>query len=172
MALEWIQNNIKQFGGDPENVTLFGESAGAVSASLHLFSPLSHSKFQRVILQSGVANMPWATLSMAEAKQRSMEFAVSYIGCPPSDDMEGISECLRTIPSKRLLQQQYITRGVMQFPFLPVIDGIFLADEPTKLLRDGNFKRCPVLLGSNGNEGNYLDVRSFIIYYIFRFLFK
>ena len=87
MALEWIQKNIRNFGGDPENVTLFGESAGAVSASLHLFSPLSRSKFQRAILQSGVANMPWATLTMAQAISRSTEFAVNYMGCKQHNDM-------------------------------------------------------------------------------------
>ena len=166
MALEWIQHNIKHFGGDPENVTLFGESAGAVSVSLHLMSPLSHSKFQRVILQSGVANMPWATLTAEQAKHRSIEFAVQYLRCKPTfNDMEAIASCLKEISPQQLADEQFITRGPVQYPFLPVIDGTFLLESPIDSLRKGNFKRCPILLGSNSNEGSY-----FLIYELTDFL--
>src|SRR6218665_3118964 len=64
LALDWVQRNIRRFGGDPDNVTLFGESAGAASVSLHLLSRLSRDKFRRCILQSGTGNIPWATTSL------------------------------------------------------------------------------------------------------------
>lgn len=154
MALEWVQKNIRHFGGDPDNVTLFGESAGSVAVSLHLLSPLSVTKFNRAILQSGTANMPWAVLSMAEGKQRSLELAVEILGCENSRDMDVLTECLRAIPAQRLVEDQWVTRGPVQFPFLPVVDGTFLLEPPEETMRRHGFKKCPILIGSNLNEGS------------------
>jgi len=158
MGLEWVQQNIRHFGGDPNSVTLFGESAGSVSVSLHLLSPLSHSKFHRAIMQSGSANMPWAMLTQTEAKRRSLELAL-ILGCQKTDDMAEVADCLRRFTPQRLADEQFVARGPVQFPFLPVIDGTFLPDSPAKLLNRGEFKRCPLLTGINVNEGSY-----FIIY--------
>lgn len=155
VALEWIQQNIHYFGGDPQNVTLFGQDAGSVSVSLHLLSPLSRSKFQRAILQSGVATMPWATLTAYEARRRALELAFHCLRCPETDDMELVADCLRRVPPLQLDNEQFVTRGLLQFPFLPVIDGVFLPDNPEHLLRTRAFKKCPLLVGSNANEGSW-----------------
>lgn len=164
MGLEWVQQNIRHFGGDPNSVTLFGESAGSVSVSLHLLSPLSHGKFKRAILQSGTANMPWATLSQSEAKRRSLELA-SILGCQKTDQMTEVADCLRRFTPQRLADEQFVARGILQFPFLPVVDGTFLPDKPVKLLNRGAFKRCPLLTGFNVNEGSY-----FIIYELTQYM--
>ena len=158
MGLEWVQQNIRHFGGDPNSVTLFGESAGSVSVSLHLLSPLSHAKFHRAVMQSGSANMPWATLTQTEAKRRSLELA-AILGCQKTDDMAAVADCLRRFTPQRLAEEQFVARGPLQFPFLPVVDGSFLPDDPVSLLDRGAFKRCPLLTGLNVNEGSY-----FIIY--------
>ena len=158
MGLDWIQQNIKYFGGDPTNVTLFGESAGSASVSLHLLSPLSHSKFQRAIMQSGTANMPWATYDMKEAKRRGYELATDYLGCPHSTDMDLIASCLRGTPPQELVEQQWVSRGIVQFPFVPVIDGSFLVEHPLDIMKRRGFKKCPVLLGSNLNEASFFLV--------------
>ena len=159
MGLEWVQQNIRYFGGDPNNVTLCGESAGGVSVSLHLLSPLSRSKYQRAIMQSGTANMPWGTLTMKEAKRRSLELAFDYLDCERTNDLERVVECLRKTAPQKLIEEQWVSRSVMQFPFLPVIDGAFLIESPEVSLQRRSFKKCPILLGSNLNEGSF-----FIIY--------
>ena len=159
MGLEWVQKNIALFGGDPDNVTLFGESAGSVSVSLHLLSPLSHDKFQRAILQSGSANMPWATLTVTESVRRAKEMAYDYLNCRKTDDMGELAACLRAIPADRIVEKQWVSRGIMQFPFLPTVDGVFLPDTPSALIRRRAFKKCPILVGSNANEGSF-----FVIY--------
>ena len=160
MALDWVQSNIHYFGGNPHSVTLFGESAGAVSVGMHMLSPLSRAKFHRVILQSGAPQAAWATLSEKEAKNRSHTFAKLF-GC---DNLEtsDIVYCLRGVPAEELYPMEWdtIDYGVVRFPFVPIIDGTFLIEDPEKSLRNGNFKKCPVLLGHNTNEASF-----WLIYY-------
>ena len=135
MGLEWVQANIRRFGGDPRNVTLFGESAGSFCVSLHLLSPLSRDKFSRAVMQSGTANMPWGSLDADEARRRAVELATDYLGAPKSADDRELAEYLRDVPPHRLVGQQWVSRGVMQFPFLPVVDGAFLVETPAMSLK-------------------------------------
>ena len=75
LALEWVRDNINAFGGDPEQVTLMGESAGANSVALHMMSPLSCGLFNRAILQSTGATPRWGFVTREEAMRRSMNLA-------------------------------------------------------------------------------------------------
>ena len=70
MALQWIQDNIAKFGGNPDNVTIFGEGAGAASVSFHLLSPLSRNLFSQAIMQSGSALAPWGVITKEESLLR------------------------------------------------------------------------------------------------------
>ncbi|CAH1780985.1 unnamed protein product [Owenia fusiformis] len=160
MALEWVRKNIRSFGGNPNNVTLLGESAGSVSVSMHLLSPLSRNKFNRAILQSGVANTKWATITVAEAKTRAFRVA-KRLRCAERQETKkldelGVFTCLRNTKSFDLSNNEYYaTGGTMQFAFVPVIDGVFLVEDPRQSLKRHNFKKCPILIGSNKNEGSY-----------------
>ena len=103
--------------------------------------------------------MPWAVTSQAEAKRRSLELAFDYLRCPRTHDMSAVADCLRRVPVAHLVNEQWVTRGILQFPFVPVIDGVFLPVHPDELLQQKEFKRCPILLGSNSNEASF-----FLIY--------
>lgn len=72
-ALKWVKSNIENFGGDPNNITIFGESAGAASVSFHLISPLTKGLFKRAIIQSGSANCWWA--QALEPRERAKALA-------------------------------------------------------------------------------------------------
>ena len=81
MALQWVHDNIAQFGGNPDNITLFGESAGGVSVSLHLLSPLSRNLFSQAIMQSASAIVPWGIITQEEAILRHATNAIFLSVC-------------------------------------------------------------------------------------------
>ncbi|XP_076370825.1 acetylcholinesterase-like [Tachypleus tridentatus] len=161
MALEWVHDNIAAFGGDPENITLFGESAGAVSVGLHLLSPLSRNLFNRGILQSGSATSPWAILDHEESIKRGLRLAEA-LKCPHDpNDLEAVVRCLRNADPMDLVMNESGNLGVIDFPFVPIVDGAFIDEHPSISLATKNFKKTDVLMGSNSEEGTY-----WIIYYL------
>jgi acetylcholinesterase len=169
LALKWVHNNIQYFGGDNRRITLYGESAGAVSVSLHLLSRLSSNLFTNAIMQSGSAIADWATLKNSEALKRGREILVA-IGC----DAGGIGgnltyaiECAQSADPIEAMQKSdeyFYNRaiyGIAQYNFLPVVDDYFLEEEPIISLNRGQFKKCPILTGVNKDEGNWFFVYSF-----------
>ncbi|XP_046283042.1 acetylcholinesterase isoform X5 [Marmota monax] len=144
LALQWVQENVAAFGGDPTSVTLFGESAGAASVGMHLLSPPSRSLFHRAVLQSGAPNGPWATVGMGEARRRATLLA-RLVGCPPGgsggNDTELVA-CLRTRPAQDLVDHEWHVlpqESIFRFSFVPVVDGDFLSDTPEALINAGDF---------------------------------
>lgn len=160
MALQWINDNIHQFGGDPNRVTLFGESAGAVSVALHLLSPLSRNLFAQAILQSGAATCPWGYKEPREIMDNGLQLA-QLLNCPANQtDLDSVLECLLVAKPMDLVSKEVgHTRAILNFPFVPVVDGSFLIESPVESLAKKNFKQANILLGSNYDEGN-----SFLIY--------
>eukprot|EP00064_Thunnus_orientalis_P007197 superscaffoldBa00000786_g7217 len=156
MALQWVQDNIHSFGGNPKQVTIFGESAGGASVGFHLLSPDSRPTFTRAILQSGVPNSPWASVSPAEARRRATLLG-KLVGCNGGNDTE-LVDCLRSKSPQELIDQEWQVlpwSALFRFSFVPVVDGEVLPDTPDAMLNSGNFKDTQLLLGVNQDEGSY-----------------
>ena len=137
MALEWVHRNIVFFGGDPRNVTIFGESAGGQSVTSHLTAPGSHGLFDHAIIESGAYALTLPPLAAAETQGSAFATAV---GCPDQS-----AACLRGVSTATLVSKEasvYITTQ----------DGQVLPASPMQAFASGQFNRTPVLQGSNHDE--------------------
>ncbi|XP_066449844.1 acetylcholinesterase isoform X1 [Eleutherodactylus coqui] len=155
LALQWVQDNIAFFGGDPRSATIFGESAGGASVGMHVLSPGSHHLFSKAILQSGSPNSPWATVTPQESRRRA-ELLGKLLDCKGNDTE--LLNCLRTKPAQKLIDHEFSVLpapSVFRFAFVPVADGDFFPDAPETLMNMGRFKPCPLIVGVNQNEGSY-----------------
>ncbi len=159
-ALQWIYNNIESFGGDRHQVTLFGESAGSVSVSLHLLSPLSQNLFKYAIMQSGTALCDWGIESKAKATKRSRDVAEA-LGCDPDQPTNELVACLQQIDPSTIVNEMWYHQDDYNLitPILATVDGYFLTEHPAVSVKKGNFKKTSILLGGNKDEGSY-----FLIY--------
>ncbi|GAU90208.1 hypothetical protein RvY_02659-2 [Ramazzottius varieornatus] len=156
-AFRFIKENIRNFGGNPDNITIFGESAGAVSVALHLLSPLSRNLFNQAIMSSGSATCPWGTTTPEVALKRTLELT-KRVGCrldPVTENLPAIAKCLRKVPAAEFVDKEWVTSGLIEFPFVPVIDGEFLPQRPDTILKNGAFKRCNIMMGSMSEEGSF-----------------
>uniref|UniRef100_A0A3Q3X9W9 Carboxylic ester hydrolase n=1 Tax=Mola mola TaxID=94237 RepID=A0A3Q3X9W9_MOLML len=151
LAIQWAVNNIAAFGGDPSKVTIFGESAGSACVGYHVISPGSNGLFQRAIMQSGVPTASWASLSLEETWNRARKLG-SLLGCSDPAELEA---CLQQVDVNQLATMQFgvMGPGLGGYPFIPVVDGVFLPDTIESL------HKKEVLLGLNRDEGTY-----FLIY--------
>ncbi|MCG3751961.1 carboxylesterase/lipase family protein [Amycolatopsis sp. Poz14] len=137
-ALRWVQRNAGAFGGDPGNVTVFGESAGGLSVLSQMASPGAQGLFQRAIVESGAYNP--TQRSLADAEQAGETFAAKA-GC-----LDQSAECLRALPVSTILSDQN-SGG-----YTPNIDGRTLTESLATAFASGRFNQVPVINGSNHDE--------------------
>jgi len=151
-ALHWVQTNIAAFGGDPKNVTIFGESAGGMSVCAHLVSPLSQGLFQRAIIESGPCLHPLSTLVAAEAQ--GAVFA-SLLGCDGAAD---VLACMRAksaqdIKSTLPPAADFVFSEGQTGYWAPNLDQYIYERQIKDAFAQGAFNQAPVMVGSNKDEG-------------------
>ncbi|XP_031560539.1 acetylcholinesterase-like [Actinia tenebrosa] len=153
-ALRWVRENIEDFYGNPHEVTLFGLSAGAVSVSLHLLSPVSLSFFHRAACESGVDLAPWAVQNTEKIVNHTRA-AAERLGCH-QEESQSLLDCLRNVhdPWEFLNASLDATKsnGLEKSYFGPIVDGNFLADKPSVLRKKGLFGRIPLIAGITSDE--------------------
>ncbi|XP_021076070.1 carboxylesterase 5A [Mus pahari] len=148
-ALLWVKENIRYFGGNPDSVTVFGGSAGAISISSLILSPLSADLFHRAIMQSGVAIIP-SLKSFDNELTRDLQVVANVCDCDASDS-KAMLKCLRGKSSLELLSLNQKAKS-----FTRVVDGSFFPEEPLELLSQKTFKTVPSIIGVNNQECGYI----------------
>ncbi|XP_013793463.1 acetylcholinesterase-1-like [Limulus polyphemus] len=153
LAMKWIKENIEFFGGDPKRITLFGESAGAISIGAHLVSPLSRGLFARAILQSGSLYGPIVKGRDGLSGRSKVSEISKHVGCLNDEDVdiENMVKCLKTVPAEELLGAAKEKRG----DFGPTFGDDYIPIDPNEAFKTGSFQNVELLIGANRDEGSH-----------------
>ncbi len=150
-ALQWVRQSIEAFGGDPERITIFGESAGAVNVGNLLVMPAAKGLFHRAILQSGSPRLRGYNVARAEGNAFAQK-----LGATGAADQQ--IAYLRSLPPDSLVSMDSAPisgNGTAQAPWQPVLDGYWFLQEPLGVISNGQHNHVPLLIGSNSEEMSF-----------------
>ncbi|WP_236790851.1 carboxylesterase/lipase family protein [Amycolatopsis sp. GM8] len=153
-ALRWVRDNIAGFGGDPANVTIFGQSAGAISVWCHLMSPASAGLFHKAIVQSGGASPLVATRGTRDFEQTGLDLARD------AGATRHTSEELRALQTSDLLAANLLPEGTFgagKYEIGHTVDGSVLPEPMADLFTSGRFHQVPVINGTTRTEFHWFQ---------------
>jgi len=147
-ALEWVRDNIDRFGGDPANVTVFGQSAGGMSVATLLGAPRARRLFQRAICQSGAADH---VIEREEAERVAAELLRRLGGPPPSRAALGRIPITNVLEAQRAAMAE-LTNWKSLMVYLPMVDGDVVPEQPLEAIRRGDTAHIPLMTGATLEE--------------------
>jgi len=152
-GLKWVKDNIKNFGGDPSNVTIFGESAGSFAVSTLMVVPSAQGLFQKVIGESGavLASGPLGMPTLADREDKDAKFVDAL-------HVDSLA-ALRALPTQAILD----AAKKPGYSFWPLIDGKFIAEPPADTYAAGKQAHVPLLGGWNADEGSFFAMRGMTV---------
>lgn len=147
LALTWVKNNISNFGGDPEKVMIFGESAGGVNVGNLLTTPKATGLFQRACIESATPLLN----AYEDSKNKGIAFVNGYTDL--GDNTQKMA-FMRSLPADSIIKNLVdpLAGGLVQLAWQPVVDGVVFPDFPAQSFQKGTFNKVPLITGSNSEE--------------------
>ncbi|MEO6670151.1 MAG: carboxylesterase family protein [Ferruginibacter sp.] len=147
LALNWVKNNIANFGGDPSKVMIFGESAGGVDVGNLLTTPLAAGLFQRACIQSAVPVLN----DYNDSRSKGIDYVNDFTTA--GTDVQKIAY-LRSLPSDTLVKYEVapLNGGAVSLSWQAVVDQVVFSAFPSQVFQSGNFNKVPLIIGSNSEE--------------------
>lgn len=145
-ALQWIKHNISSFGGDPDNITIMGQSAGAMSVQQLCLSPLTIGLFNKAVMSSGGGINNFLKPPKEETQYSFTNKIIEYCNCTSIDE-------LKEIDIKTLFEGWFkAKKDILGMPSVPVIDNVVIIDSPNNILKQNKHHHIPYLVGSNSED--------------------
>ena len=170
-ALRWVRDNAAAFGGDPDNVTIFGVSAGGMSVCAQVASPAAAGLFHRAIVQSGNCDSDYVFVPLDAALDKGDRY-VATLGCRDDGDAAQVRRCLRAKTTGELMDHAMYPKAAGEageaagaipspnpplapvLPWTPTVDGSYLTGTPLEMIRTGAFNKVPFIMGNVKDEGS------------------
>lgn len=157
LALKWVHQNIAKFGGDPNNVTVGGQSAGAQDTGIHMISPLVAGLFQRAICESGCPSTYYPLQGKFPTVAQAEAVGTNFAGAAGCGSKSGAAQaqCLRALPASQVEALAGTASGASSYVIGAIVDGTVIPIQPVEAWTTGKFTHMPLINGNVEDEQNF-----------------